>query len=556
MSEFDYGRSLDIAFPERRDWVLGRILERRAQTDPDTVFLKWCQLEELTFREVNARANRYAHGLAELGVQRGDKMALFLPNCLEYVLIWFALCKLGAVEVPVNVHYRRGFLEHALNVSGARWVVTDERLLNALAQCGTSALSGVRGVLVRDAGNVPSWHGVQLQLPPLVPLSAVRHRDDRDPDVSVSYTDPAAVLFTSGTTGRAKAVQMSHSQMYFFAQQCVDLVQLAEGDVYLNPYPMYHGNSQFLTIYPSLIAGSTAVLMERFSASRWSAWVRDNKVTVVNLLGVSMEYILNQPQAPDESFTSLRTVYAVPRSDALLPAWRHRFGRQHFVTSFGQTETGWPLMGPRDEFPPPGAVGKVVSEWYDVRLVDPETDEEVEVGQVGELVVRSKMPFTMCDGYLRGDTLDFGPVRNLWWHTGDGLRRDDQGWFYFVDRTNDAMRVRGENVSSFEVEQAVLTYPGVVECAAVGVPSEVAGGEHDIEIVVVMRDPELFSPADLIRHCNQRAPWFAVPRYVRLVDVLPKTPNEKVIKTQLREASLTAGEVWDRVAAGVALDRS
>ena len=178
-------------------------------------------------------------------------------------------------------------------------------------------------------------------------------------------------------------------------------------------------------------------------------------------------------------------------------------------------------------------------------------------GELGELVVRSRVPFTMCDGYRNGDTLDYGPVRNLWWHTGDGMRRDDKGWFYFVDRTNDAMRVRGENVSSFEVEQAALSFPGVIECAAIGVPSDVAGGEHEIEIVLVVRDPASFSPAEFVRHCNARAPWFAVPRYVRVVDELPKTPNEKIIRKQLRAAAAGGGhEVWDRVAAGVQLERS
>jgi len=555
MTEFGYGRSIDLEFPDRVDWVLGRILERRAETHADVLFLNWCQIEKLTFSEANARVNRYTHGLAAVGVKSGDKMALFLPNSLEYVLVWFALSKLGAVEVPINVHYRHSFLEHALTVSGVSWVLTDERMLDALAECETAVLRGLEAVLVRDVNEAPIWSRPADPLPPLLALSSMLHADDTNPGVPVSYNDPAGILFTSGTTGPAKAVQMSHSHMYFFAQQCVDLVRLSAGDVYLNPYPMYHGNSQFLTVYPSLIAGSTAVLMDRFSASRWSGWVRENGVTVVNLLGVSMEYILNQPPDPDDDFSSLRTIYAVPRSDVLLPRWRERFGEQQFVTSFGQTETGWPLMGPRGEFPPPGAVGKVVSEWYEVRLVDPETDEEVGVGELGELVVRSRVPFTMCDGYVRDSGVDFGPVRNLWWHTGDGMRRDDKGWFYFVDRTNDAMRVRGENVSSFEVEQAVLSFPRVIECAAVAVASEVAGGEHEIEVVLVVQDPASFSPADLIRHCNAHAPWFAVPRYVRLVEVLPKTPNEKVIKKDLRETALTA-DTWDRVAAGITLDRS
>ena len=350
----DYGRPIHLTYADQNDWVLGRILQNRAVTHPDSVFLNWSGQVRLTFAETNAAVNRYAHGLARIGVCKGDRFALFLPNCLEYILVWFALAKLGAVEVPINLHYRRGFLDHALTTAGASWILTDEHLLEALADCAPQTLAQINGILVREGHRSPAWPA----LPAVSSLQAVVTDDDRNPEVSVAYHDPAAVLFTSGTTGQAKAVRMSHSHMYFFAQQCVDLVQLREGDVYLNPYPLYHGNAQFLTVYPCLIAASTAVIMERFSASAWHGWVRETGATVANLLGVSMEYLLNQPTTEKDALPTLRTVYAVPRSDALLPEWKRRFGPQAFVTSFGQTEVAWPLMGPQGVVAPPGAVGE------------------------------------------------------------------------------------------------------------------------------------------------------------------------------------------------------
>ena len=374
-----------------------------------------------------------------------------------------------------------------------------------------------------------------------------------NPGISVSYTDIAAILFTSGTTGPSKGVLMPHAQMYFFAEQGASLVRLGADDVYMNPFPLFHGNAQFLTVYPCLIRGALAVLFERFSASDWIGRARRNGVTVTNLLGVTMDFIHSQPVRADDADNALRLVYAVPTADGILDAFKQRFGIARFVNAFGQTETCWPFMTPYDEVQPPGAVGKLVADWFEVRLVDSETDEVVADGDMGELVIRAKWPWTMSLGYNANPEANAKVMRNLWWHTGDGLRRDQQGWFYFVDRVNDALRVGGENVSSYEVEQVALMHPAIAACAAVGVRSAEAGGEHDIKLCVVAHVGMTVDPVALIRFFETRAPIFAIPRYIEIIAELPKTPSEKIQKHLLRSAGIGA-DTWDRKAAGILVE--
>jgi crotonobetaine/carnitine-CoA ligase len=494
--------------------------------------------------------NRIAHGLSAAGVRHGDRVLILLPNCREFVLTWFALAKLGAVEVPVNIHYRGQFLSHVANNSAAKIAITDAQLLSALVDCehDLSQLETVY-LLGEQATDMVTPRRLAVR-----EFAALRSDNEANPGVAVAHTDIAAILFTSGTTGPSKGVLMPHAQFYFFAEQGASLVRLGPDDVYMNSFPLFHGNAQFLTTYPCLIRGAHAVLYEKFSAGDWIERIRRHGVTATNLLGVTMDFIFKQPPRATDRDNRLRVIYAVPTAHKILDEFKARFGIESCVDAFGQTETCLPLMTPYSGERPPGAVGVVVEDWYEIRLVDPDTDEEVAEGEMGELVVRHKKPWTLCAGYNASPEGTLRAMRNLWWHTGDGMRKDATGWYYFVDRVNDALRVRGENVSSYEVEQVVLTHPAVAECAATSVRSDIDAGEHEIKISVVVRPGATLAPAELIAHCDARAPYFAVPRFVEFVDQLPRTPNEKIQKHLLRKAGVTA-QTWDRVAAGVRLAR-
>ena len=491
-------RDITLTYADPREWVLGRILERRAREHPDRPYLQWEDTPPLSFAQTNREVNRLAHGFAAAGVRHGDRVLLFLPNSRDFVLAWFALAKLGAVEVPVNIHYRGKFLSHVANNCGARLAVTDASLLPSLMDCGAD-LAHLRVAYVM--GKVPeSAAGSPLELRP---FAALRTDDESDPGVAVAHTDIAAILFTSGTTGPSKGVLMPHAQFYFFAEQGASLVRLTADDVYMNSFPLFHGNAQFLTTYPCLIRGAHAVLYEKFSASEWIDRIRRNGVTAPNLLGVTMDFVFKQPPRPTDADNRLRVIYAVPTAHQILAEFKARFGIEACVDAFGQTETCLPLMTPYGD-------------------------------DMGELVVRHRKPWTLCAGYNAHPEGTLKAMRNLWWHTGDGMRKDAQGWYYFVDRVNDALRVRGENVSSYEVEQVVLAHPAVAECSVFGVPDKRLGEE--VGVAILLRPDMTVSAEALREHCGALMARHKIPRYIWFVkDHLPRNANGKFLKRELRE---------------------
>jgi crotonobetaine/carnitine-CoA ligase len=287
------------------------------------------------------------------------------------------------------------------------------------------------------------------------------------------------------------------------------------------------------------VAGGRAVIRSKFSASRWIDHVRDSGVTVTNFVGVMMDFAWKQPPREDDRDNRLRCVYAAPYASTIGEQFKERYGIEAFVDAFGLTETSAPIMSPYGVERPPGAAGLANTEWFDIRLVDPDTDREVAVGEVGELVVRPVHPWTCSNGYYNMPEKTVEAWRNLWFHTGDALRRDEDGWYYFIDRYKDALRRRGENISSYEVEQAILGHPGIVEAAVLGVPADQEAGEDEVLAVVVTSEP--VEPAEIVRWCEGRIPAFAIPRYVRVVEALPKTPSEKVRKAALRDQGVTPG---------------
>jgi crotonobetaine/carnitine-CoA ligase len=333
---------------------------------------------------------------------------------------------------------------------------------------------------------------------------------------------------------------MPHSQMYFFGQEVVSFTRLTRDDTYLTTTPLFHGNAQFMASFPALIAGARLVVRSKFSASRWVDQLRENRVTVTNLVGVMMDFVWKQPRRPDDADNVLRCVYAAPTASSILREFMQRFGVEAFVDAFGLTETCAPIISPYGEIRPPGAAGLLASDWFEARLVDPETDEEVPIGSVGELVVRYRHPWTCSLGYYGMPEKTAEAWRNLWFHTGDALRRDQDGWYYFVDRYKDALRRRGENISSYEVEQVLLAHPAVVECAVIGVSAGVEAGEDEVMAIVVLDPDKAVSAAELWTFCEGKIPSFAIPRFVRYVDALPKTPSEKVRKAELRDSGVTA----------------
>lgn len=531
-------------FP-RAHWTLPHVLEHQARHRADRPFLSWTDAgPALSYAEVNARVNRLAHGMAAFGIGRREHVGILLPNCLEFVFAWFALSKLGAVEVAISDAYKGSFLAHPLQLSRARTLITTatlaQRLLDIEDEIPIENL-----ILVTEPGADPSV------APPAFRRIRLHHFNDlyadnasNPPDITTPQ-DPAAVLLTSGTTGPSKGVVMPHSQFYFFAEEDVQLMRLKEDDVYMTGFPLFHGNAQFLTVYPSMIAGAHCVLYPRFSASDWAGRARRSGATVTNLLGATLAFICAQPPSPDDRAHKIRCIYAAPLSTDLAGPFSERFGVKEFVDGFGQTEISNVFMTPPGAPRPPGASGVLVDQWFEIRLADPETGEPVPEGQAGELWVRHKHPGIISTEYLGMPDKTIESRRDLWFHTGDALRRDAQGWYYFVDRVKDALRRRGENISSFEVEAVLRSHASVADCAVVGVAADEKAGEDEVMAFIVPREGQTLDYAAISAWCDSRMPAFMIPRYFDQLKELPRTPTEKVRKKELRERGV-GPQTWDR----------
>ncbi len=538
-------------FP-REKWTLPYVLEHQATVRANKPFIQWTdENPALTYAETNKVVNRLAHGLAAQGVKKGDRVVLFLPNCLEYVLTWFALNKLGAAEVTVGDTYKGDFLRHQLNLSQAKIIITSDTLAERVAFVEHELPHAQKLILWEDPEQRPEGE-TKLKRLTTQPFSVLYSDNDSNPGVEVSTRDIAAVLFTSGTTGLSKGVLMPHAQLYLFSEQDVQFMELTEEDTYATAFPLFHGNAQFLTVYPSLIAGGRCVLYRRFSASDWLGRMRRSGATVCNLLGATMAFVLAQPETAGDKDHKLRCIYSAPTSPDLAGKFRERFGNKRFAEAFGQTEICLPFMSLPDRDFPPGACGVLVDQWFEIRLADPETGEDVPEGQLGELLVRNKFPFTINDGYLGMPEKTVEARRNLWFHTGDALKRDKDGWYYFLDRVKDALRRRGENISSFEVESVVRAHPAVAECAVIAVKADEQGGEDEVKACVILKEGGKVTAEEIIAWCDPRMPYFMVPRYIEFMAAFPQTPSEKIQKVKLREAGVNAN-TWDRVKSGVKL---
>jgi crotonobetaine/carnitine-CoA ligase len=535
-----------LSFPEFRtvfpeaEWTLPRVLEQRAETIGDRPFLQWTdQNPPLSFAEVNARVNRIAHGLVALGLRKGDRLAILLPNCLDFVLTWFATAKIGVVEVPINTAYTGRFLDHQLRISGAQAVLVEGDLVPAVL-AALPACPEVRHLIVHD-GDLPATDGVAVS------RFADLNGPESNPGIALAPQDLSSILFTSGTTGLSKGVMMPHAHFYLFSEMVIQMVRLTGEDTYVTGFPLFHGNAQFCTVYPSLIAGARCVLYEKFSASQWIHRLVASGATVTNSLGVTLAFVMNQPPSALDRRHKLKRIFAAPTPHGLLPAFRERFGNMEFHESFGQTEMNMPILCPPGVERPIGACGIAVDQYFEVKLVDPETDQEVPVGEVGELLVRHKAPWTLNTGYVNMPAETLTAWRNLWFHTGDGLRRDAEGWFYFVDRVKDSLRRRGENISSFEVEEPIREHPAIHEVAVIAVPAPGEAAEDEVMACIVLAEGEAMSADEVIAWCRDRIPAFAIPRYIEFMAALPKTPTERVQKNKLRQIGVTSA-TWDRMA--------
>ena len=509
-------------------FVLPRVLEARAETAPDDPLLLFGD-ETWSAAALNDHANRVARALTEAGLKPGDRCAVMMGNSPVAVAVWIALAKVAAVEVPLNTAYRGDILRHVLKTSGTTMLVTDPPFLEWLGEvlpgCAVE-LCLVHGPVPDDAFPVP-----RRSLADLLPDHA------GNPAVPLSFSDPACVMFTSGTTGPSKGAVISHRQMIAFGQTFASIVEMRSTDVAYDYLPFFHIAGKFVFM-GSLLSGGSTLLRDRFSLSEFWEDVRRHGCTICVGVGGVCNMLHGAAERPDDAHNPLRLIYAVPIPHEIKARFEARFGTV-LVEGYGATETNI-VTWTSPEGTPHGSCGRV-SPWYDVRVVD-EYDRELQAGQAGEIVVRGRGPWLLTSGYFGIPEATVAAFRNQWFHTGDRGRFDAEGWLYFIDRMKDVVRRRGENISSYEVEQIVLRHPDVAEAAAVAVPSPL--GEDELKLVIVPRQGAQLTELGLLHWCAREMPYFMVPRFIELRTELPRTPTQKIRKVDLRQDGVHAG-VWD-----------
>jgi carnitine-CoA ligase len=545
VSEGGDGSRMQLIVEDRSQWMLPGQLRRRARELGDAPFLSFAVDDATaTYREADERSDRLAAGLARLGVAKGDRVLVMLGNRLEFVLTWFALNKLGAFHAPINTDYRGDFLEHVANTAEARIMVVEDRHVETVL-ASRERLPLLEELIV--VGEQPTADPRRFRVRPFAELPA----DDAPPAVAVTPADTYAVLFTSGTTGRSKGALMPYAHGHLLNERNLELLALDRDSTYISELPLFHINAH-MTVYGSLIVGARARLEERFSASRWLERVRASGATHSSMLGVMVDFVMRQPPTDGDRDHDLRSVWMVPCTPELANRFRDRFGVERIVTSYGTSETGMVARRIVDRSDHASS-GTVSPEFYDVQIVDAD-DEPLPAGEVGEIVVRTRLPWTVTHGYFGAPETTLHAMRNLWFHTGDAGRFDEDGNLWFVDRLADRIRRRGENVASADVEHVLAEHPWIAEVAVVAIPADEQGGEDEIKACVVLRPSGVLDAQALWAWCDERLPYFAVPRYVEVLDALPKTPTEKVVKQALRTGE-RQGALHDRGATGRAVTR-
>jgi carnitine-CoA ligase len=547
-----------------RSWISGEqhtitsLLDRRLADDPDSQYLDVCGVT-FTAAEVNSVASKLANALRVLGVRSGDRVASLIENSPEALLSWWGAIRRGSIAVPINTAYKGHYLRHQLADSGARVVIVQRTLAERIAAV-IDDLPDLEHVIVVDDREEPGA-GHDVAPTPKVAVhewDEILRIDDVTPDVAIRPSDLGTFIYTGGTTGPSKGCMLSHNYHEALARQIGICWERTADDVVWTPLPLFHYNALVTAVLGSLVFGGRGAIYRRFSVSNF--WPEMNRVgaTITSTLG-TMAYLLahdsDRPEMPrsgaPEANTSLRLLGAAPLPEEVDRLLRDRFGMDTFSGAFGLTEASlvsWQPPGVRNKA---NAAGVLNDEYFEVRLFD-DDDNEVAAGAKGEIVVRPKRPHIMFEGYWGRPEATVDAARNLWFHTGDIARIDEDGFLFFVDRKADYLRRRGENISSFEVESVLMRHGALADVAVCAVPSEMT--EDDLKITATVKDGEAITEEALFRWCIEELPYFALPRYVEFRRELPRSPVGRVLKRTLREEGVTP-TTWDAEAAGVTYEK-
>ncbi len=517
---------------------LATLLRRKAEKNEGRPAARFTG-ETVSYRELHDRSAEVAAGLSDSGIGAGDRVAGLLFNAPEFLYTWFALADLGAVFVPLNTALKGEILRYELADAAVKGLAIDRRLWAAYEP-------------LREGLSIPrEWVVDRSTSPDPLPPRTVPYGELSRPDLVRERppphpSDPAAILYTSGTTGPPKGAIIPHEKYLRTPREIGARSRLRADSVLFTALPLFHCNAQEMTALTAIENDLSAAFDERFHASTFWESAAAYEATHVSLLISMINVLFKQPEKPTDRAHRVRTALTAGATKATWPEFERRFGLE-IIELYGMTECGCTtLMNPPNAVRV-GSVGTPLG-FVEAKVVD-DDGHPVPDGRRGELLVRPTAPNTMFLGYVNKPKQTEESWEGGWFHTGDYVTRDSDGYYYFVDRKKDVIRRRGENLAPYDVESVLNTHPAVFESVVVGVPSPL--GEEDVKAFVHLKPGASVPPRELFEYRVDNLPFFMVPKYIEFLDDIPKTANQKAQRYVLR--GRRGGQEYDRDALGVVL---
>lgn len=530
------------------EWTVPGLLRRAVQAHGERPFLEVVGGSVETYAEAYVHAQRMAACLHTLGVQPQDKLLIMLANSAEAIHGWLGANLINAIDVSINTGYRGLSLEHAANLSGAKVLLTSSNYLDVIG-LSVGKLQTLQTIVIMDDGSLENAALAQAGIR-ILRYDAIDNGDAVVPHYPANPWDIGSVIYTSGTSGPAKGVLMPHGQITLLAQLTAAKTALGAEDVFFCFYPMYHMAGKFMSALATLSVGGKLVLDTGFVPEQWLDRIRAYGATMTAAHGPMLEMVYALPPSPHDLDHKLRSIRTAPFPKRIAAGFEARFGVRG-IEVWGMTEIGIPCWTEEDMPLRVGSCGRVDENWYEVAVVDPETDFPLPPGHIGEFTVRPKRPWIVMQGYLGMPEKTVEAWRNLWFHTGDCGMIDSNGYAFFVDRARERIRRRAENISASDIEAAALSHPAIAEAAAVGVSSGYEG-DDDILLCVVPKQGITLTPEKLLRFLVRELPHYMVPRYLQYLEKLPRTVTGKLQRVSLKNNASDAS-VWDRKAVNISL---
>lgn len=504
-----------------------QLLETQADKNPDKVYLYY-EDEKITYSDFNGTANRVANSLKDMGIEKGQMVAIMLPNCPEYLYAWMGLNKLGVIEVPINTGFQEKEIEYILQHSEASAIVIHEEYFPYLEKIPKENIPALRHIFFMGSGDVPA--GVERF------ARLLEGKDELEP-IDIDDEMPAVCIYTSGTTDRPKGVLNSHKGWVLTGQAYAYTVGITGEDRVMTPNPLFHANAQAYSTMGSLAAGASLILLKRFSTSRIIEQARQYGATKMVLVQGVTPWVWGRPIMENDGDNPIKTMIA-----GNVPAEFYRDFEERFQlkiqTIYSLTESTFAIMGPREgtqerkvggigvamEHPDPSVINEV-------KIVDGE-GKECAVGVQGEMIVRN--PAVMLEYYKDPDKTADTKIDG-WIHTGDIGYKDEDGYIFFVGRKKEVIRRRGELIAPTEIEAVINSHPRVADSAVIGIPSGLGTGEEEVKAFIRLNPEETLSPEEVIEWCTEHLAAFKVPRYVEFRTEFPRSAIGRIQKNELKK---------------------